>query len=154
MSVKQRFAPTGVLAVLGAAITIATWIGGEPYLAIILAAFYVVSCVVSCLWSRGSGDFAAIMGLSGDERQKMMDTRATAIAGLAALGFCVAGAIVDRARRLRQPVGGDLRGRRDLARGRPRRVATPGMTDQRRASSERSSGLGIGVCAQNPWNKR
>jgi hypothetical protein len=63
-----------------------------------LAGFYVISCLVSYLWSRGSGDFAAIIGLSGDERQKMMDTRATAIVGLATLGFCLAGAIVDLAR--------------------------------------------------------
>lgn len=94
----RRWSSTGVLAVLGAAITAATWIGGEHALALMLGAFYVVSCAVSYAWSRGKGDVAAIIRLDGDERQRLLDTRATAFAGYATLAFCIGGAIVDLAR--------------------------------------------------------
>jgi hypothetical protein len=95
---RRRWVSTGLLAVLGAAITLATWIGGEPYLALILGGFYLLCCVASYLWSRGSGDVAAIIRFSGDERQRLIDMRATAVAGLATLGFCIGGAVVDLAR--------------------------------------------------------
>jgi hypothetical protein len=53
---------TGMFAVFGAAIiTGATWVGGDRGLAIALAGFYLLSCGVSYLWSRGTGDVAAIM---------------------------------------------------------------------------------------------
>lgn len=94
----RRWATTGTLAVLGAAVTLATWAGGEPYLALMLGGFYVLCCAVAYLWSRGSGDVAAIIRLSGDERQRQIDMRATAFAGMAALLFCLGGAIVDLAR--------------------------------------------------------
>jgi hypothetical protein len=94
----RRWATTGILAVLGGAVTLATWAGGEPYLAVVLGGFYLVCCGVAYLWSRGSGDVAALIRLSGDERQRMIDMRATAIAGLATLAFCLGGAIVDLAR--------------------------------------------------------
>jgi hypothetical protein len=94
----RSWASTGVLAVLGGAITVASWVGGEHSLAIMLGIFYVVCCVGSYLWSRGHGDVAAIMRLSGDERQRLIDVRATAIAGIASLAFCIGGAVVDLAR--------------------------------------------------------
>lgn len=95
---SRRWATTGLLAVLGAAITIASWVGGEHSLAIMLGIFYVACCGASYLWSRGSGDTAAILRLEGDERQRLIDTRATAMAGLATLAFCIGGVIVDLAR--------------------------------------------------------
>jgi hypothetical protein len=95
---SRSFATTATLAVLGGAISIASWIGGEHTLALGLAVFYVFGCVGSYLWSRGRGDVAAIMRLSGDERQRLIDIRATAIAALATLAFCLGGAVVDLAR--------------------------------------------------------
>lgn len=95
---SRSWLSTAVLAVFGAAITIASWIGGDHVLAIGLAIFYLVGCVAAYLWSRGRGDVAAIMRLSGDERQRFIDTRATAIAGLATLLFCLGGFVVDLAR--------------------------------------------------------
>jgi hypothetical protein len=77
---------------------VASWVGGEHSLAIMLGIFYAVACVGSYLWTRGHGDVAAIMRLSGDERQRLIDVRATAIAGMITLAFCVGGAIVDLAR--------------------------------------------------------
>lgn len=94
----RRWASTALLAVLGAAITLASWIGGEHSLAVALGVFYIVCCAASYLWSRGSGDMAAILRLEGDERQRLIDTRATAAAGLATLGFCLIGVVVDLAR--------------------------------------------------------
>jgi hypothetical protein len=88
---------TALLAVLGGAITVASWMGGEPALAVMLGIFYAICCVGAYLWSRGHGDVAAIMRLSGDERQRSIDVRATAIAGLATLAFCIGGAVVDLA---------------------------------------------------------
>ncbi len=95
---SRAWVTTAVLAVLGGAITVASWVGGEQSLAIMLGIFYVICCVGAYLWSRGHGDVAAIMALSGDERQRLIDVRATAIAGIATLAFCIAGAVVDLAR--------------------------------------------------------
>lgn len=93
----RSLATTATLAVGGGAITVASWIGGQHGLAIGLAVFYAVGCVLSYLWSRGRGDVPAIMRLSGDERQRLIDIRATAFAGLATLLFCLGGAVVDLA---------------------------------------------------------
>ena len=71
----RRWATTGLLAALGGVVTLATWMGGEPYLAVMLGGFYLLFCGVCFLWSRGSGDVAALIRLSGDERQRMIDTR-------------------------------------------------------------------------------
>ena len=87
-----------MLAVLGAAIALAAWVGGEPYLALMLGAFYLVCCVGAYLWSRGRGDVAAVMRMSGDERQQGLDLKSTAAAGAVTLAFCVGGTVVDLAR--------------------------------------------------------
>jgi len=71
-----------MLAVFGAAITAASWVGGDHWLAVGLGIFYVVGSVAFYLWSCGHGDVAAILRLSGDERQRLIDTRASAVAGL------------------------------------------------------------------------
>jgi hypothetical protein len=94
----RRWATTGLLGVLGGMVTLATWVGGEPYLAVMLGGFYLLFCGVCFLWSRGNGDVAALIRLSGDERQRMIDTRATAVAGIVTLGFCLGGTMVDLAR--------------------------------------------------------
>jgi hypothetical protein len=97
-TMARRNPTTGMLAVLGAAITGATWVGAEHSLAIAMAGLYLLSCAVSYLWSRGSGDVAAIIRLSGDERQPLIDIRATAAAaGLATIAFCLGGAMVNLA---------------------------------------------------------
>src|SRR6478609_4732476 len=89
---------TTVLAVFGGAITLAAWIGGDHGLAVALGIFYLVCCGAAYLWARGRGDVAAIMRLTGDERQRLVDVKATAFAGLVVIVFCLAGAIVDLAR--------------------------------------------------------
>ena len=86
------------LLVPGLAISLAAWIGGEPYLALVLAGFYVLCGVGAYMWSAGKGDLAAIMRVDGDERQKLIDARATIITCYVVLAFCVGGAAVDLAR--------------------------------------------------------
>src|SRR3954466_8659950 len=86
---SRPWATTAVLAIFGGAITVASWVGGEHGLAVGLGIFYVVGCLASYLWSRGRGDIAAIMRLSGDERQRSLDIKASAFAGLATLLFCL-----------------------------------------------------------------
>ena len=128
----RPWASTAVLAVLGGAITVASWIGGEPSLAIMLGIFYVVCCIGAYLWSRGHGDVAAIMRLSGDERQRLIDVRATAIAGLVTLAFCIGRRHRrPRARRHRQSLGADLCRRRSLLRARGRRPHPARLTVRR-----------------------
>jgi hypothetical protein len=94
----RHLATTGMLAGLGAAVTLASWAGGQPYLAVMLAAFYVLCCGLAYVRSRGGGDVAALLRLSGDERQRLLDLRATAITGLVTLAFCLGGAVIDLAR--------------------------------------------------------
>ncbi len=93
-----RAATTAVLVGVGGAIAVAALVGDQPGLAVALAVFYAVAGTVAYLWSGGRGDAAALMRLDGDERQKAVDVRATALAGLAMGGFAVAGVIVDLAR--------------------------------------------------------
>jgi len=59
---------------------------------------YVVLAVIAFIWSGRRGDVAAIMRGGGDERQRSIDLRATAAAGI----VTVAGAVVNIAR-----TGGD-----------------------------------------------
>jgi hypothetical protein len=94
----RRLITTGVLVVLGLAIAAGAWIGGQRGFAVGLAIFYVVCGVVVYLWTRGSGDVAAIMRVDGDERQRQLDLRATAISGLAMGLFCIGATVVDLAR--------------------------------------------------------
>jgi hypothetical protein len=96
---SRRVVVTGAfLLVPGTGLAVAAWIGGEPYLALILVAFYLVCSAIAYLWSGGRGDVAAIMRVQGDERQKMIDLQATAAAGGAVLVFSLCGAMVDLAR--------------------------------------------------------
>jgi hypothetical protein len=86
------------LLVPGAALAIAAWIGGDPYLAVALVAFYLVCSVIMYLWSGRGSDVAAIMRVQGDERQKMIDLQATAAAAFAVLAFCLGGMVAGLAR--------------------------------------------------------
>ena len=94
----RRWASTAILAVLGGVAALAAWAGNEPYLAIMLGVFYLLCGLATYLWSRGRGDVAAVLRLSGDERQRQVDLKATAAAGMAALAFSFGGAVLDLAR--------------------------------------------------------
>ena len=94
----RKHATLATLAILGGAIAAAIWAGGDHGLAVGVAGFYAVCCVALFVWSRGDGDVAAILRLSGDERQTMLDLRATAATGVATIVFCLGGAIVNLAR--------------------------------------------------------
>lgn len=94
----HRGASALVLLVVGGAISVAAWIGGDPGLGIGLAIFYVVAAAIAYVWARGKGDIAAVMRAGGDERQRMLDQRATAVSGLAMSVAAIGGLIVESAR--------------------------------------------------------
>jgi len=94
----KRLASSASLVVLGGAVTAGAWIGGQPYLALMVGIFYAVVCVVVYAWSGRRGDVAALLRVDGDERQRQLDVRATAISGLAMALFCIGGMAVDLAR--------------------------------------------------------
>jgi hypothetical protein len=96
---NRRLLSTGAfLLVPGAALAVAAWIGGEPYLAVLLFPFFLLCSVVMYLWSGRGGDVAALLRVQGDERQKLIDLRATAVAAGAVLVFCLGGMVVALAR--------------------------------------------------------
>ena len=99
-SVRRRATAAGVLVLLGAAVTAAGWIGGGGrWAAIALLASFVVGAGVVFWWSgRSDTDLAALLGGVGDERQRLIDTRATAVAGLVMGLFCLVLAVVTLAR--------------------------------------------------------
>jgi hypothetical protein len=96
---NRRLLSTGAFLLMpGAALAVAAWIGGEPYLAVMVFALFLVCSVVMYLWSGRGGDVAALLRVQGDERQKLIDLRATAVAAGTVLVFCLAGMVVDLAR--------------------------------------------------------
>ena len=94
----RRAATSAVLLVGGGAVAAAVWISGDHGLAVGVAVFYVVAAVIAWLWSGGKGDIAAIMRVSGDERQRSLDRDATTIAGYAMVFAAIIGAVVQIAR--------------------------------------------------------
>jgi hypothetical protein len=67
--------------------------------AVTLFVTFAVSAVAVFVWSgRSDADLAALLGGVGDERQRIMDTRATAVAGLVMGLFCLVLAVVTLAR--------------------------------------------------------
>ena len=76
----------------------AAWIGGHPGVAAAMIGVYVVLAVIALIWSGGRGDVAAILRGGGDERQRTLDLRATAAAGIVTTIVAIAGAIVNIAR--------------------------------------------------------
>jgi|GEM_PF-1382325 len=94
----HRSATAAVLVVGGGALAAATWIGGDHALAIGLVAFYALAAMIAYVWSGRDSDVAAIMRVSGDERQRALDRDATALSGLAMGTAAIIGAIVTSAR--------------------------------------------------------
>lgn len=98
--VRRRAAVAAVLVLLGAAVAVAGWAGGGgATAAVTLFVAFAVGAVVVFVWSgRSDADLASLLGGVGDERQRMMDTRATAVAGLVMGLFCLVLAVVTLAR--------------------------------------------------------
>jgi len=88
------------LLALGALVAVAGWVGGGGvWAAMILMAIFSVAAVGGFVWSqRSDGDLAALLGGVGDERQRSIDVRATAVSGLAMGAFCLVLALVNLAR--------------------------------------------------------
>jgi hypothetical protein len=87
-----------VLVVIGSALVVATWIGGDPGLALGLLAFYIVAAVIVYQWSGRSGDVAAMLRSGEDERQHSINIEATSVACFAATIAVLAGSIIETAR--------------------------------------------------------
>ena len=98
--VRRRATGAAVLVLLGAAVAAAGWAGGGgPVAAVALFVTFAVSAGVVFVWSgRSDADLPALLGGVGDERQQMLDTRATAVAGLVMGLFCLVLAVVTLAR--------------------------------------------------------
>ena len=94
----HRGASTAVLLVGGGAVAGAAWIGGHPGVAAAVIGAYVVLAIIAFLWSGGRGDVAAILRGGGDERQRAIDLRATAVAASCTAVFTLVGAVVSIAR--------------------------------------------------------
>ncbi len=98
ITTRKRLASVASLAVLGGALVAAAWVGGSPGLAAGMAVILALAGVAAFLWSGRNGDIAAIIRLSGDERQQRMDQRAVAITAYVMIYACIAGMVVDLAR--------------------------------------------------------
>lgn len=98
----HRGASAAVLLIGGGAVAAAVWIGGDPGLAAVILGIYGVLGIGAFIWSGGAGDVAAIMRGGADERQRSIDLRATAAAGIVTGCVAVVAAIVNIAR-----TGGD-----------------------------------------------
>jgi hypothetical protein len=98
--VRRRAGTAAVLVLLGAATAVAGWLGGGGVWAAValVAAFAVVAAAVFVWSGRSDTDLPALLGGVGDERQQMLDLRATAVAGLAMGLFCLVLALVHLAR--------------------------------------------------------
>jgi hypothetical protein len=94
----RRAITAAFLLVAGGAVAAGVWSSGDHGFAVGLAMFYVVCAAIAYVWSAGSGDVAAILRVGGDERQRTMDQRATAVSGLVLGMACLGGAVVDLAR--------------------------------------------------------
>ena len=99
-SVRRRAVAAAALVLLGAGVAVAGWAGGGgPVAAVALFVTFVVLAAAAFAWSgRSDNDLAALLGGVGDERQQMIDTRATAVAGLVMGLFCLVLALVTLAR--------------------------------------------------------
>jgi hypothetical protein len=88
-----------IMLVSGAAMTAAAAIGGGslPFVAG-LASLTAVFTAVFWWMGRGRGDMADLAANRPDERQRLMDQRAAAFAGVAVGVFCLGAAVVSLAR--------------------------------------------------------
>lgn len=98
--VRRRLAVAGTLVLLGVAVAAAGWAGGGGVWAssALLVAFLVGAMTVFVWSGRSDTDMAALLGGVGDERQRMLDIRATAVAGLVMGLFSLVLAVVTIAR--------------------------------------------------------
>lgn len=95
---RQLAAPATMLAG-GGALTGATAAGGAAVALTLTEATLTVLFTVAFWWiGRTRGDFGAVFGSRPDERQRTIDLRATAVAGLAAVLFCLVMSVVSVAR--------------------------------------------------------
>ncbi len=99
-TVPTRARVAVMLVLLGAGVAVAGWVGGGgTWAAIALFTTFVIGAAAVFIWSgRSDADLAALLGGVGDERQQMIDTRATAVAGLVMGLFCLVLALVNLAR--------------------------------------------------------
>ena len=104
-AVGHRTAAAAILAVGGGALAVATWIGGDPAIAIGLVVFYAIAGGVAYVWAGRDGDVGAILRAGADERQNRLDRDATALAGLALALAAIVGAIISTARNGGDPGG-------------------------------------------------
>ena len=82
------------MAVGGAAVAVATWVGGSPAWALGVAAAYLVLAALADVWAGRAGETAAILRAEPDERQRGLDRDATALTGVAMALAALAGAAV------------------------------------------------------------
>ncbi len=96
---RRRLQSGGAVLVVRLVVAGAAWIGSGPGTGLALAAVFLFGALGLVLWSsKGDGDLAALLGGTGDERQRALDVRATAVAGLAMGTFSVAMAVAAPAR--------------------------------------------------------
>jgi hypothetical protein len=98
-----RGATAGVLIVAGGSLAVATWMGGQHWLAVALCAFYMVCAVIAYAWAGRDTDTGAAMRAAGDERQIRLSRDALAIAGAVMIVMAIVGSIVSAATN-----GGDI----------------------------------------------
>lgn len=84
-----------VLLVGGGAVAAATFVNGNIGWAIAAVAFYAVLAMIVFVWAGRSGDVAALLRGSGDERQRSLDRDATAITGLAMSVVALLGGVIE-----------------------------------------------------------
>lgn len=95
----RRMAVPAIMLVSGTAMTVATAVGGGslPFVAGLATLTAVFTAIFSWM-GRGTGDLAALAANRPDERQRLMDLRASALAGVAVAVFCLGAAVVSLAR--------------------------------------------------------
>lgn len=96
---RRRLLAPAITLVGGAGLTAAAAAGnGSAALTGMLAGLTLAFAAAFWWAGGGRGDLAAVIGARPDERQSALDLRATAIAGLAVMIFCLGAAIVSLAR--------------------------------------------------------
>jgi hypothetical protein len=96
---RRQLAAPAIMFAGGGALTGATAAGGAALALTITEAALTALFTVAFWWiGRTRGDFGAVFGSRQDERQRTIDLRATAVAGLAAALFCLVMGVVSMAR--------------------------------------------------------
>jgi hypothetical protein len=96
---RRRLSSGLAVLAVGLVVAGAAWAGSGARTGFTLGVFFLILAGGQVLWSsRGDGDVAALVGGTGDERQRVLDVRATAVAGLAMGTFSVGMAVAALAR--------------------------------------------------------